>query len=235
MRTDMVLPALFCLAWSFPVLAQEAAPAASRAAPPPAFLDLRGQQPIAGDAHAGAGKVTVCAACHGQQGTAVVPALANLGGQPATYLYVQLKAFKGGERTDAVMNGQAALLSDADMRDIAAYFAGFPPAIHGGGDDGSAGARLYRDGDPARGIPPCQGCHGADGLGPRPEKRQAPQPPWSTFPHLAGQSVTFMTKALGDYRSGARAGTSNARIMQGVAQALTDEDIQALGAYLSSR
>lgn len=214
--------------------AQEASPPAGTGTPT-GFMDVRAIRPVAGDPKAGSGKVTICSACHGHSGMAVVPELANLAGQPATYLYIQLKAFKDGYRTDPVMTGQAARLSDEDMRDIAAYYASFAPASHGGIDTSSPGARLYREGDPGRGIPPCQGCHGPDARGPRPFAgvEGKPQPPWFTYPYLNGQSANFVTKALGDFRAGARAGTSNARIMQGVAQGLSDADIEALSAYLS--
>jgi cytochrome c553 len=226
---------LAAMPWS--MAAQGAAPAsAASAASAPVFMDVRDIAPIMGDAQAGAGKVAICSACHGHSGMAVVPQLANLAGQPRTYLYVQLKSFKDGQRSDPVMTGQAARLSDQDMRDIATYYASFAPATHGGGDESSPGARLYHEGDPARGIPPCQGCHGPDAKGPQPAMAYEgkPQPPWYTFPYLHGQSATFIVKALSDFRSGTRAGTSNARVMQGVTQSLTDDDIQALSAYLSS-
>lgn len=216
--------------------AQQAPAAASSAAPkPPAFADVRRQQPISGDAKAGAGKATVCGACHGPQGISIAPNFPNLAGQSATYLYVQLKQFKQGQRNDPIMSGQAATLSDADMRDLASYYASLAPKPAGPADESSAGARLYLAGDPARGIPPCQGCHGVDAMGPRPEPDGKPSPPWATFPHLRGQSSLYVGKALGDFRSGARAESSNARIMQGVAQTLGDDDVQALGAYLSTR
>jgi cytochrome c553 len=99
----------------------------------------------------------------------------------------------------------------------------------------SAGAQLYLGGDPARGIPPCQGCHGGDAMGPRAEANGKSQPPWATFPRLRGQSVVYVTKELNDFRAGTRSGSSNARIMQGIGETLNDDDIQHLSAYLSSR
>ncbi|PWK86766.1 c-type cytochrome [Fulvimonas soli] len=233
-RTSILLLAM-ALAVAAAGRAQDAATAASAAAPAAPFADLRRQAPVRGDAQAGAGKATVCAACHGPQGVAVAPTFPNLAGQSATYLYVQLKQFKEGQRRDPVMSGQAAPLSDADMRDLAAYYASLAPKPAGPADESSRGAQLYAAGDPANGIPPCQGCHGADAQGPRPVPNGKPQPPWASFPHLRGQSAIYLAKALGDYKSGARADNSNARVMQGVAQTLGDEDVQALGAYLSTR
>jgi cytochrome c553 len=44
-----------------------------------------------------------------------------------------------------------------------------------------------------------------------------------------------VTKALGDFSTGARSGTSNALIMHGVAQTLDDADIQALSTYVATQ
>jgi cytochrome c553 len=68
----------------------------------------------------------------------------------------------------------------------------------------------------------------------RVEAGAKPQPPWATFPRLHGQSVVYVTKALNDFRAGTRSDSSNARIMQGVAGTLGDDDIQQLSAYLST-
>ncbi|KRE94877.1 cytochrome C [Frateuria sp. Soil773] len=214
--------------------AQQPAAAGSAAAAPAPVLDLRRQQPIQGDAQAGAGKAAVCGACHGPQGVAIAPNFPNLAGQSATYLYVQLKQFKDGQRSDPVMTGQAAALSDEDMRDLASHYAALAPKPAGQADAASRGAQLYLAGDPAQGIPPCQGCHGPAGQGPQPHMSSAPQPPWSTYPHLRGQSAFYLGKALGDFKHATRGGSSNAKVMEGVAQTLDDADVQALSAYLST-
>jgi cytochrome c553 len=44
----------------------------------------------------------------------------------------------------------------------------------------------------------------------------------------------YLAKQLGDFRSGTRAGSSNAKVMHGVAQTLSDEDVQALADYLGN-
>lgn len=213
--------------------------AAAAFAGDPAFLDLRGQRPVSGDAAAGKAKSTVCSACHGTNGLGVSPMFPNLAGQSATYLYVQLKSFHGGQRRNPVMAPMAAALDDAAMRDLATYFAALPAKPRGGAAATSPrGASLFKSGDPARGIPPCQGCHGKGGEGPRSPADvagDAPRPPWSTIPRLRGQSAVYLAKALHDFRGGERAGTSNARIMQGVAKSLDEADIQALADYLASQ
>lgn len=231
-RTSLLLACLLMSTATLDVAAQQ--PATTTSAAPASVLDLRRMQPVSGDAQAGAAKAAVCAACHGPQGVAIAPNFPNLAGQSATYLYVQLKEFHDGQRKDPVMTGQAAALSDADMRDLASYYAALAPKPAGQADANSRGAQLYLAGDPAQGIPPCQGCHGPAGLGPQPHPSSAPQPPWATFPHLRGQSGLYVTKQLGDFKSGARAGSSNAKVMHGIAATLDDDDVQALSTYLST-
>ena len=83
----------------------------------------------AGDAAAGKAKAAVCAACHGQNGVAQIPIYPNLAGQNEQYLVAALKAYKAGQRQGGqapVMQGQATGLSDADIANLAAYFASLP-------------------------------------------------------------------------------------------------------------
>jgi cytochrome c553 len=72
----------------------------------------------------------VCANCHGLHGQAVSPNFPNLAGQPAEYLAVQLKAFRDHTRqeppAEAYMWGIARSLSDAQIEDLASYYAGQP-------------------------------------------------------------------------------------------------------------
>lgn len=202
------------------------------------FLDLRGQRPISGDALAGKALSTVCSACHGADGHGIGPTFPDLAGQSATYLYVQLKTFKGGQRKDLVMAPMAAPLDEAAMRDLAAYYASLPARPGASADPGSRGRVLFGKGNPSSGIPPCQGCHGPGGNGPGSSAAvdaPPPRPPWSTIPRLRGQSGAYLAKALRDFRSGARGNTSNAAIMHGVAKTLDDADIQALATYLEAR
>lgn len=76
----------------------------------------------AGDAAKGKEKSAPCAACHGADGNSQSDAFPRIGGQPEDYLLHSLKAYKAGKRKNAIMGGQVANLSMADMRDLAAYF-----------------------------------------------------------------------------------------------------------------
>ncbi len=80
----------------------------------------------AGDAAAGKTKAAICAACHGADGIAIIPGYPNLKGQNEKYLIDSMKAYKAKQRNGglaAVMQMQAAMLTDADMENLAAYFA----------------------------------------------------------------------------------------------------------------
>ncbi len=78
---------------------------------------------LAGDAAAGKAKSATCAACHGANGISPNDLWPNLAGQKAGYLVKQMKAFRDGQRADPMMAPMAAPLSDADIEDLAAYYA----------------------------------------------------------------------------------------------------------------
>jgi len=77
----------------------------------------------AGDIEAGKAKSATCAGCHGGNGISMVPMYPNLAGQKEQYLVKQLKAFRDGSRTDPTMGAMAKPLSDADIDNLAAYYA----------------------------------------------------------------------------------------------------------------
>jgi cytochrome c553 len=82
----------------------------------------------AGDAKAAQKKIAMCEGCHGIPGyrTAYpdVYSVPKLGGQTAAYLASALQAYKAKQRSHPSMRGIAASLSDQDIADLAAYYAG---------------------------------------------------------------------------------------------------------------
>ena len=82
-----------------------------------------GHQVKAADIDTGKAKAAVCAACHGVDGKASVPVYPHLAGQNAAYLVKQLKAFKDGSRKEPLMAPFMAALTEADMENLAAYYA----------------------------------------------------------------------------------------------------------------
>jgi cytochrome c553 len=77
-----------------------------------------------GDIEAGRAKAQVCQACHGADGNGMGdPQYPRLAGQYADYLDKALRDYRSGERSNPIMAGFAATLSDQDIRDLAAFYA----------------------------------------------------------------------------------------------------------------
>lgn len=80
----------------------------------------------AADLPAGKAKAGVCAACHGSNGISIIPDYPNLAGQKVKYLESAIKAYRDGERKNAIMSPMATGLTEADVANLAAYFASLP-------------------------------------------------------------------------------------------------------------
>ncbi|PSC04008.1 cytochrome C [Alsobacter soli] len=77
----------------------------------------------AADPKAGRQKALQCQTCHGLDGRSKLPEAPNLAGQVETYLAKALKDYKTGARKNDMMSVVAPNLSDADIADLAAYYA----------------------------------------------------------------------------------------------------------------
>ena len=88
-----------------------------------AVVLLLGGTAHAGNPELGRAKSTPCAACHGEDGRGTAPNFPVLAGQYADYMVHALKQYRSGERNNALMAPMAANLSDADIEDLAAYYA----------------------------------------------------------------------------------------------------------------
>lgn len=182
-----------------------------------------------GNAEAGKAKSLVCAACHGTDGNSVIAMNPKIAGQHEGYLLKQLQEFKlasqtaGKEgRNNAIMNGQAAMLSDQDMQDLAAYFSSQTLKVGEAPEDVIAkGEALYRGGDAEKGITACIACHGPGGNGMN----------LAGFPAVGGQHATYSKSQLEMFRNGSRKNDLNG-MMRGIASKLSDEDISILSQYL---
>lgn len=151
-----------------------------------------------------------CLGCHGIDGyknaypSYSVP---KLEGQHPEYLSAALTGYRDGDRAHLTMHSQASILSDADIADIAAYFAGKP---------------LAPSGRTPAGVPKvatlCTSCHGVDGIAVAP-----------MYPSLAGQHEDYLARALEEYQKGGR---KNA-IMKQFAATLSADDINAIAAYFA--
>jgi cytochrome c553 len=91
-----------------------------------ALLGL-GMNAHAADAGAGKTKAAGCTSCHGMNGVSGNAMYPNLAGQKDVYLVKSIKDYRDGKRKDAMMEGMVKGMSDADVADIAAYFASLKP------------------------------------------------------------------------------------------------------------
>lgn len=75
-------------------------------------------------------KVAVCGACHGTNGVARLPMFPDLAGQYDSYLKRALHDYKDGTRKNAIMNAQAAQLSNEDINQLAAWYSSRPAKLY---------------------------------------------------------------------------------------------------------
>lgn len=168
----------------------------------------------------------VCAACHMADGNSTLPENPKLAGQFPEYLRKQLANFvpqgnKKPERASAIMAGMVAALSDADKRNVAAFYASqtLQPAVARDKYLVVLGQKIFRGGNPASGVPACAGCHGPTGAG-------IP----AQFPRIGGQFAAYVEAQLQAFRTGARANDPNG-MMRGAAARMTDREIKAVSEY----
>jgi cytochrome c553 len=171
--------------------------------------------------------VQVCAACHRDDGSGAAGIAPKLTAQHATYLYKQLVDYKtkpdaaAPARSSPVMAGFAAVLSEQDMQNVAAYFAA-QRAVPGFAHDPDAvtlGQKIWRRGIENRGVPACAACHGPAGAGIPVQ-----------YPRLAGQWQDYTIAQLKAFRNGER---HNNAAMQTIAARLLAPEIRAVADYIA--
>ena len=157
-----------------------------------------------------------CAICHGsnRQGQVDTP---NLEGQPAAAVYKELRDFKTGARTNAVMGPFAVKLSEQDMLDLAAYYSYLPRQPGSHPDDALAVSQIVARGAPMRNIPACASCHGTSDakLG----------TPW-----LDGQSAVYLKAQLQAFATGTRQNDISEQ-MRNIARQMTAAEIDEAARY----
>jgi cytochrome c553 len=155
-----------------------------------------------------------CASCHGAKGISPNDTWPSLGGQNAAYLVRIMSAYKSGDQQDVIMTPLAQALSDADIRNLAAYYAGLSCVDRAAAPAGAnieAGKVLARN---------CAACHGETGVGTNP-----------AWPNFAGQKAGYLVNVLKAFRGGLRKDPT----MAGVVRGLSDADITNLAAYYATQ
>ena len=141
-------------------------------------------------------------------------------------IYSDKTVFTPGMRQDPIMSGIAKGLTDADRKNLAAYYAslGFtakpvPVAF----EVLERGEDLALRGKPEYGLPACVSCHAPDGEGFGAE-----------FPPLAGQPAEYLISQINRWQSGAR-DNDPMGLMKAIADQLTDADKMNAAAFYANR
>ena len=161
-------------------------------------------------------KAQICVACHGPDGNSQNPDYPILAGQTWRYVYIELKDFKEGRRSDPQMSPIAATLSQEDMVALGNYFAAQKPRPIKFQADGAKVAAGRKISDAVL----CPMCHLGGFVG------------QNEIPRVAGQYPKYIKKQLEDFK--ARRRTNDAGNMTSVAATLSDQDIENLAQYIGN-
>jgi cytochrome c553 len=170
-----------------------------------------------GDAAAGkAFAERQCKGCHGVEGKGAAPAIPHLAAQHEAYMLASLQAYRAGKRSHAALKDIAKLMSEADARNVAAYYAGLP-ALKAAG----APAKTESPYDQGKALADaCAKCHGPDG-----------NSKTAGIPNLAGQQPHYLVVAINEYLGKER----KASPMHGLLPGMAKLDKENLALYFASQ
>lgn len=167
-----------------------------------------------------------CQGCHGSLGHSSESQYPSLGGQIPNYTTLQLAAFRAKLRPSTVMQQMAAKLSDQDIVDLAAYYAGQQPrkAWEANAALKAKGEQIYNVGVVARNVTACVVCHGASGRG-------------NNDLHIASithQSPKYTLEVLHEFKNVPDYKIPYPNAMHIVTAQMTEAELSEVTAYLSS-
>jgi cytochrome c553 len=174
-------------------------------------------------------KIAYCEVCHGvsAQGFHGYYPIPRLAGQPTEYLKNQLQAFVERRRTSNIMFNVGHVLSPAMITALTTDFSELNPKPLGGAptENVDEGKKIFENGVSDTNIPPCASCHGPEAKGNGP------------FPRLAGQVYDYVVNKLTNWekeRGQNPASPDTSAMMQPIAHSLTQPQIKAVAAYVST-
>jgi len=185
---------------------------ASAPMPTPA-ADGAAADPLAGKAVA----ERHCFECHSGDGAGAAPGIPRLAQQSAAYLVQAMQQYAAGRRPHAVLKEMTPRLSEADIRNVAAYYAGLPP-LSAPTAKLSEARSPYERGKAASAA--CAGCHGADG-----------NSTMAGTPSLAGQQPIYLLAALAEYHRGDRGRPGLATMLRGADKV----ELESLALYYAAQ
>ena len=160
-------------------------------------------------------KAVACMACHGPQGNPSLPGIPALAGQSARYIYLQLRDFQEGRRSNEQMSPMAKDLTRDEMRALGEFFAAQKSLPQPFQPD-AAKARL---GKAKAEETLCAMCHLGGFAG------------QNEIPRVAGQPFDYIVAQLRAFK--ARTRTNDAGNMTSVSSTLSDDDIINVAHYIA--
>ncbi len=166
---------------------------------------------------------TVCVACHADDGNSAIPMFPKIAGLQDSYIIKQLRDFQTGRRKSDIMAPVVATLKAEDFAPLAALYSQqkIRPASSADKKATSFGKLVYFDGNEETGVPACVGCHQAQGSG------------HLVYPRIGGQHAPYVVQQLKNFAAGERSNDVS-RFMRVVAKRMSEEEINAVAAYLDS-
>jgi cytochrome c553 len=160
-------------------------------------------------------KAGSCIGCHGPNGNSTMPGIPSLAAQNSRYIYLQLRDFQEGRRSNDMMTPMTAGLSKDDMREIADYYSKQKLSSKGF----KADAEKAKLGKAKADETLCAMCHLGEFVG------------QNEIPKVAGQNYDYVVKSLTDFKAKTR--TNDAGNMTSVASTLSAADIENLAHYIA--
>ena len=161
---------------------------------------------------AGKAAASGCEGCHGDAGISTTAGTPNLAGQDPKYIVAAVKAYKSGGRKNDMMKTLVSAVTDAELDDIALYFALQKPGKAKTSSPGNQSAGKSA-------AVACAGCHGEGGVS------------IGTAPSLAGQDAQYLAAAIKDYKDGARSD----QLMKAPAASVDAGTVKDLAAYYANQ
>jgi cytochrome c553 len=194
-------------------LVKVAAYYASVEPPRPAAAPGKAAPAKADPLQAGKAAAAACSGCHGEAGVSAMPGTPSLVALDPKYFVAAMSAYKSGRRANDMMKALAAGVSDADLGNLAFFYALQKPAR----------AQTPAAGDAAAGkaaAAACGACHGDQGVSGNP-----------ATPSLAGQDAQYLAAATQAYKDGSRKDES----MKGPATELNEKAMRDIAAYYAAQ
>ena len=176
-------------------------------------------------------KIDYCETCHGLSARGFIGyyPVPRLAGQQVEYIENELKGFIERKRANTetpsktnIMFNVGHVLSSAMINALATHFHDLNPPPLGGAPKAvvAAGKKIFDEGVSSADVPACASCHGADAKGN------------GAIPRLAGQLYPYVVTQLTSWAK--ERAEENSNIMAPIAHGLTELQINAVAAYVSS-